>query len=80
MGGWGSEGVWKLKNNIQKDKPAQIIYLHNTWERNGTFPTSKRTFDEFASELGAASARTLSQFQMHFSFLQSTGENKYYLI
>lgn len=36
--------------------------------------------DGFASELGAASAGTLSWFPMHFSFLPSIGEKEYYLI
>lgn len=28
--GLGEGGLWKLKNNIQEDKPAQTNHLHNT--------------------------------------------------
>lgn len=65
-GGLWEGGLWKLKNNIQEDKPTQTITLDR---QIAPSVLAKELPDEFASEVGAAPATTLSQFQIFSLFL-----------
>lgn len=68
-GGLWEGGLWKLKNNIQETSQLRQFICITLDRQIAPSVLAKELPDEFASEVGAAPATTLSQFQIFSLFL-----------